>query len=150
MKSRDIIHRSERRDERKVEHFFRVNNNKNEAFFSSVYLCVALIFTCSFDWFFFALTPLTFPSLLSLHIVLRPSLSPSPFSLSDSVPSYSGQLQFKITKWRSSPCHKIKWNEMAHEKSRRMLVCSCHCVCTYFSSVRVCVRACCVPALLYF
>lgn len=75
--------------------------------------------------FFSPLDSLTFLS-FALSTLVCPPFPPS--FLSESVPDYSGQLQFKMTKWRSSSCHKIKWNEMAHGKSRRMLVCSPVCV----------------------
>lgn len=87
-----------------------------------------LIFSSPFvslSGIFFLLDSLTFLS-FALSTLVCPPFPPS--FLSESVPDYSGQLQFKMTKWRSSSCHKIKWNEMAHGKSRRMLVCSPVCV----------------------
>lgn len=86
--------------------------------------------------FFSPLDSLTFLS-FALSTLVCPPFPPS--FLSESVPDYSGQLQFKMTKWRSSSCHKIKWNEMAHGKSRRMLVCSPVCVC---ARSNVCMTQC--------
>lgn len=96
--------------------------------------------------FFSPLDSLTFLS-FALSTLVCPPFPPS--FLSESVPDYSGQLQFKMTKWRSSSCHKIKWNEMAHGKSRRMLVCSPVCVC---ARAQMCVwrSVLCLFALLYF
>lgn len=84
------------------------------------------VFVC-LCWYF-----LSFPSLQRSVCLPLPPPSLPPWRES-AFPGYSGQLQLKMTKWRSSVCHRIKWNVMAHEKkptyaSVHPSVCVCVCV----------------------
>lgn len=98
------------------------------------------VFVC-LCWYF-----LSFPSLQRSVCLPLPPPSLPPWRES-AFPGYSGQLQLKMTKWRSSVCHRIKWNVMAHEKKPTYASVHpsvCVCVCAYT------VRSPCVSVLVYF
>ena len=85
---------------------------------------------------FFLFIGLLSPFLLLLLLLLPLlifSVIPLPLWRESVFPGYSGQLRFKMTKWRSSACHRIKWNVMAREKrptyaSVHPSICVCVCV----------------------
>lgn len=145
MKIRDIIHLSKSRGEWVKFFFFIVlewKRNKKGDTLSSLSLS-------NYNLFLFSFVFLLWPYCHSVPPMVHVHSSRS--FLSHSVPGYSGQLQVKMTKWRSLPCHRIKWNEMTHEKMPAwMLVCSCQCVCVFvFTYICMYCRVC-AFVLLYF